>query len=295
MALAILWMSGSLVSFSMSAVAVRSLSATLRLSEILTFRTAVGLVILCAAALLDPRLRSRFRPGNLRLQLVRNGLHLGSQYAWMHGLAVLPLATVFALEFTAPVWLALLAVPLLGERLTPRRAGAIGLGLAGVLIVLRPAQGLDPASLFVLGAAIGFALVAIATKALTRTVSTFSILFWMNLIQLAMTSLGTDPFFPIRMDAWQWGAAMAFAVSGLTAHLCLTQAYRHGDAIVVMPLDFLRIPLIAVVGWLLYGERLDPFVFLGALVIVAGIALNLAGEARAAVSPSRTPGSGPAS
>ena len=65
-----------------------------------------------------------------------------------------------------------------------------------------------------------------------------------------------------------------FCVGGLLSHFCLTNAYRHGDAIMVVPLDFLRIPLIAFVGWQLYGEPLDPFVLLGSLIIIGGIAVE---------------------
>ena len=293
-----MWMAGSLVSFSATAVAVRNLATTLGIFEILALRSVFGLVLIGLAALALPRLRGRLamrRPG---LHLLRNVPHWLGQAGWAYGVAVLPLATAFALEFTAPVWLTILAVLILGERLTAPRLAAVALGLAGVLVVLRPGLvPLEPASFAVLAAAFTFALTGVITKKLTATESTLAILFWMNVIQLPLNLAFSQPDLLSRIQPGQlWGVA-GVGIAGLTSHLCLTQAYRHGDAIVVIPLDFLRIPLIAAVGWLVYGEPLDAFVFLGAGVIVAGIVWNMLAESRRApgLSASRRPGSAPAS
>ncbi|MGA0597474.1 DMT family transporter [Enterovirga sp. CN4-39] len=294
--LVLAWMTGAVLCFSATAVAVRLLAARLGAFEILTTRNAGGLLILLAALAARPALRTKLRPGPLGLHVVRNLAHYAGQYGWNYAVAVLPLATVFALEFTAPIWLAALAVPLLGERMNWSRAGAIVLGLAGVLVILRPGhESFQPAALVMLGAAIMFASVAVATKALTRQVSTFTILFWMNLLQLPLSLGLIDIGFVARMEMPQIIGAAMLSFGGLGAHLCLTQAYRYGDALVVMPLDFLRIPMIAVVGWYFYGEQLDPFVFAGAALIIGGIVWNLSSEARrrapvAAVTASQTPG-----
>ena len=293
-----LWMSGALLSFSGVAVALRSLGRTLNIFEMLAFRNATGIIILLGAAALHARWRAEMRPIRPGLHLVRNAAHYAGQYAWSYGVLVLPLATVFALEFTAPIWLAILAVALLGERMTGPRAGAIVLGFIGVFVILRPGQeAFQLSSILVLLSAFAFAVTAVASKALTRSVPTFTILLWMNLMQLGPNLAGSDPFFLNRIEQSQIPALLVLTIGGISSHLCQTQAYRHGDAIVVMPLDFLRIPLIALVGWQLYGEPLDVFVFAGAGIIVAGILWNLSAEARGApeVSASRTPGSGPGS
>jgi len=129
----------------------------------------------------------------------------------------------------------------------------------------------QPAALLMLGVAAAFAVSVIATKALTATQSTFAILFWMNLIQLPLNWLGSGPAFWTRVGPEHALPLAGICLGGLLAHVCLTNAYRHGDAVVVVPLDFLRIPLIALIGWWLYGEPLDPFVLLGSLSIIAGI------------------------
>nr|WP_210261291.1 DMT family transporter [Enterovirga sp. DB1703] len=274
-------MAGAVFCFSATAIAVRLLAPRLSGFEILTIRNGGGLLILLALLAARRDLRSRLHPGPLPLQLLRNASHYAGQFGWNYAVAILPLATVFALEFTAPVWLAALAVPILGERMTWSRAGAIVLGLVGVLVILRPGQeALQPAALVLLASAFFFALTGVTTKALTRRVSTFTILFWMNLLQLPLSFAASDPGFPARMETPQIVGALMLSVTGLASHLCLTQAYRHGDALVVMPLDFLRIPMIAVVGWYFYGEGLDPLVFLGAALIIGGILWNLSAEAK---------------
>jgi drug/metabolite transporter (DMT)-like permease len=217
----------------------------------------------------------------MSLHLARNVMHFASQVAWAKSLLLLPLATVFAIEFTAPAWVTLFAVVFLGEKLTRSRLGSVLLGFVGVLIIMRPGvAAFQPAALLVLVAALGFAAVSVTTKKLTDTESTFSILFWMSLMQLPMNLAGSDLFFLTRLEQPHLLPAAGVAITGVAAHFCLTNAFRYGDALVVVPFDFLRIPFIAVIGWMMYGEPLDALVFVGAGVIVVGVIWNLRTEAR---------------
>jgi len=196
-------------------------------------------------------------------------------------LVLLPLATVFALEFTMPAWTLLLAPLFLGEHMTRSRVGAVVLGFVGVFVILRPGiETFRPAALLVLAAAFGYAAQNIATKKLTMTESTFAIVFWMNVIQLILALIFAGPFFVGKIGWTQLPAIAGLGFAGVFAHFCLSNAFRAGDASVVVPLDFLRIPLIAVVGWWLYAEPLDGFVFAGAGLIITGIVWNLRSEAR---------------
>jgi uncharacterized membrane protein len=132
------------------------------------------------------------------------------------------------------------------------------MGFLGVLIILRPGiEAFQPAALGVLAASLGYAVSNIGTKKLIPVQSTIAILFWMNLMQAVMALVGIDLAFPLRLGAHDWIWAIGIAVGGTAAHYCLTNALRVADAIVVIPLDFLRIPLIAFVGWMFYGETLD--------------------------------------
>jgi drug/metabolite transporter (DMT)-like permease len=274
-------MTGALLSFSAMAVSVRTLAGSLTVMEILALRAALGLTILSALVAARVELRKLIFSKQMPLHLFRNTIHLGAQYVWALSLLLLPFATVFSLEFTAPAWTLLLAWLVLGEHMTPSRIGAVVLGLLGVLVIVRPGLAtFQPAALLVLTAALGFAITQITTKKLTHTDSTFTIVFWMNLIQLPLAYVASDPLFPTKFGVGQIPAILGIGFSGLTSHYCLTQAFRAGDASMVMPLDFMRIPLIAVIGWWFYGEALDVFVFLGAGLIITGILWNLRSEAR---------------
>lgn len=273
-------MSGALLSFSAMAVSVRVLAATLDVMEILALRAGLGLMVMAALAALRADLRATINCRHLPLQLLRNTVHIGASYLWATSLLLIPLAMVFALEFTTPAWTLLLAAPFLGERLTASRIGAVAFGLLGVLVILRPGLAtFQPGALLTLVAAFGLAITLIATKKLTRTDTTFAIVFWMMLIQLPLALAGSDPLFVTKLNQGQVPAVIGIGVTGLVSHYCLTNAFRAGDAGVVVPLDFMRIPLVAVIGWWLYGEPLDVFVFLGAGLIITGILWNLRSEA----------------
>jgi drug/metabolite transporter (DMT)-like permease len=277
----VLWMTGALLSFSAMAVSIRELSRTLGILEILALRSGLGLAMLGLLMLVRPELRHAIPTRHIWLHLMRNGVHFAAQVAWATSLTLLPLATVFALEFTMPAWTALLAAMFLHERLTQSRIGSVVLGFIGVLVIIRPGlESFRPASFLVLAAAFGYAITLTTTKRLTRTETTFGIVFWMNLMQLPMNLAGSDPLFWLKLGADNIVPVIGVAVAGLTSHYCLSNAFRAGEATLVVPLDFLRIPLIALVGWSLYGEPLDIFVFAGAGLIISGVLWNLRAETR---------------
>jgi drug/metabolite transporter (DMT)-like permease len=274
-------MSGALLSFSALAISVRSLAGALTVFEILAVRSVGSMIILIALCLLKPQLRDGLGPRRFGLNLLRNSVHFAATYSWALAITLLPFATVFALEFTMPAWAALLALLVLGERLTVGRVAVIVCCFTGVLVILRPGlEAFQPAALLVLGAALGYAIFNILTKRLTTTESTFAIVFWMNLMQLPMGLAGSDPAFMSKIALVQMPAVVAIGIAGLSAHYCLANAFRAGDALLVLPIDFVRLPLIAVVGWLFFGERLDAFTFVGAAIILCGIFWNLRAETR---------------
>lgn len=276
-----LWMTGAIVSFSSMAVAGRAVRVDLDTFEIMLYRSLTGLLIVMVVGSATGALRQvTFR--HMGVHALRNISHFAGQNLWFYAIAVIPLAQVFALEFTSPLWVALLAPFLLGERLTGARALAASLGFVGILIVARPdtAQ-LDPGTIAAATAAIGFAGSALFTKRLTRTETITCILFWLTLMQaglgLAFSILDGVISLPSATNA-PW--LVLIGCAGLAAHYCLTRALSIAPAIIVMPMDFLRLPAIAVVGRLLYGEPLEAAVFVGAGVIFAANLLNLRAEPR---------------
>jgi drug/metabolite transporter (DMT)-like permease len=277
----VLWMVGALLSFSVMAVSIRELArGGLSIFEILAIRSGVALLVLLILLLFRPELRPYTRPRRMGLNFFRNSVHYASQFCWALSLTMLPLAMVFSLEFTMPAWTALLAAWILREKMTVSRLGVVVLGLVGVLVILRPGMtAFNPAAFLVLAAAFGYAITMITTKQLTATETTFGIIFWMAVIQFPLSLLGSNPATLLNFQVGHILPAIGVGIAGLTSHYCLSNAFRSGDATLVVPLDFMRIPLIAVVGWAFYGERLDIFVLFGALIIIAGVLWNLRSEA----------------
>ena len=271
-------MVGALLSFSLMAVSVRELLRTMGSFEILFLRSLVSFVLVLAVL-------PRFGLGALRtrhfgLHLVRNVLHFSGQYAWVYAIAMLPLATVFAIEFTMPVWTALLAIPILGERLNRGRTVMLVLGLAGILVILKPGFGVvHPAALVMLAGSFAYASTMIATKRLSGSDSALAVVFYMSVVQLPLAFVPALPGWvaPALVDL-PW--ILAIGAAGLSAHYCLTRAMRIADATLVVPIDFLRLPLIAVVGMLFYSEPLEFSIMLGAAMIFAGTYYSVQRESR---------------
>jgi len=278
---AALWMMGAVVSFSAMAVGGRSVSFELDTFEIMMYRSVIGLllVMLVASATGAWRNIDARNPG---LHLVRNLFHFTGQNLWFYAITVIPLAQVFALEFTSPLWVLILSPLVLNERLTRVRVLAACLGFIGILIVARPSPDtLNIGTLAAMGAAIGFAGSILTTKVLTRGATLACILFWMTLSQslfgLICAGIDGDIALPSALSL-PW--LVVIASGGLMAHFCLTTALSIAPATLVSPVDFARLPLIAVIGLLFYDEPINLFVILGALIIFGANYLNLWSETR---------------
>ncbi len=171
----------------------------------------------------------------------------------------------------------MLAPLLLNERITAIGAVSAVIGFGGVMIVTQPgALPVTSGTIAAATAAIGFALTAIFTRKLTRTQSITCILFWLTVMQavfgLAMAGHDGDIAVP-SAQALPW--IILIGCAGLAAHFCLTTALSLAPANIVMPIDFVRLPVIAIVAAFVYGETLDPWVFIGALVIFGANYLNM--------------------
>lgn len=278
---AALWMTGAIASFSSMAVAGREVKDVHDTFEIMMYRSLFGLIVVVAVITLTGRWGQVTRRSPV-LQLGRNLAHFTGQNLWFYAVTVIPLAQVFALEFTSPLWVVVLSPLILGERLTPIRALAAALGFAGIMIVARPdPDTINAGVISAASAAVFFALTMITTKRLTRTETIACILFWMTFIQLflGLVTAGYDGQIALpTATTLPW--LFLVGCAGLLAHFCVTNALAIAPATVVVPFDFIRLPTIAVVGMLVYGEALDIWVFVGALVIFGGNYLNIWTETR---------------
>jgi drug/metabolite transporter (DMT)-like permease len=268
------WMAGWLAAMLVLMVAGREIARELDIFQLMELRSTIGLFMLAPLVHRNGGLMS-MRTARPLQHIGRNIVHYGAQYGWFVALTLIPLAQVVAIEFTMPIWTALLAVSFLGERLNIWKVLAIALGLVGVVIIVQPgAAALSPGQIIMVVTAVGFGISIVMVKSLTRTDPAVVIIFWMLVIQSA---LGLWP----AIHVWQWPSGytwfwvIVIAFCGTYSHYCLTQAMRYADATVVVPMDFLRVPLSAAVGWLVYAERLDLATVVGGVLILTGNLLNL--------------------
>jgi drug/metabolite transporter (DMT)-like permease len=271
---AALWMAGWLSLMLIVTVAGREALRELNVFQVMEVRTIIGFLLLYPLV----RRSGGFAAMKTRRPLQhigRNLIHYAAQLGWFYALTLIPIGQVVSIEFTMPIWTAILAASFLGERMTVWKISAIVLGVVGVFIIVRPATGqVNPGQLIALAAAVGFGISIAMMKSLTRTESTVAIIFWMLVIQSAAG------FFPaLYVWTWPtphiWGWVVAIGFCGTFSHFCMARAMLYADAMIVLPMDFLRVPLTALAGWLIYAERLDMFTVLGAALILAGNLLNL--------------------
>lgn len=278
-----MWMFGTVASFSAMAVAGREVSFQLDTFEIMMYRSLIGFATVLIVGRFAGTL-TEVRTDRLGMHFLRNISHFTGQNLWFFALALIPFAQLFAFEFSVPLWITLFAPFVLAERLTRSRVTSVMIGFIGILMVTRPwMAGLSWGIVAAFLCAIGFAGSAMFTKMLTRHESITGILFWLTLMQagfgIVCAGYDGDVALP-SSDTWGWIVLIGFA--GLLAHFCLTKALSVAPAVIVMPMDFTRLPIIAVIGATFYAEAMDIWIIVGAVVIFSANYFNILSEKRAA-------------
>ena len=276
-----IWMTGAMLSFTLMAISGRSLADKLDTFEIMTYRSLIGIVIVLAVAFYAGTWR-QFSTQRLGLHLVRNLFHFAGQNLWFFALIYVPLSQMFVFEFSSPLWVAIFAPLILSERLTLTRFFAATIGFFGILVVVRPDfSNLPPELIAAALCAIGFAGATITTKLLTRTETITCILFWLVALQamFGFIMAGYDGQIDVPQGT-EWGWLTLIGVCGLCAHFCITSALQLAPATVVTPFEFLRLPMVSIVGVWLYNEGLEWQVFVGALVVLGANWMNIRAETR---------------
>ena len=281
MVLPLLWMLGALSSFCLMAIGARELQGQLNTFQLLLFRGVISLVLISMLMTISNK-TAAFKTQRLPLHLLRNGFHYVGQYAWFLGLTLLPLAQVFALEFTTPLWTLIIASLFLHESITKRKIAAIVLGFIGVLIILQPGfsgTSFNSAMLIVLIGAMGYGVAHSATKGLTRTEHPMTILFYMALLQLPISLILAlyhwQPMIDVNLS-WLF----IVGITGLSAHFCMTKALQLSEVTTVVTLDFIRLPLISLFGIWLYHEDLQISLLIGGGLMLIANLVNLYGKKR---------------
>ncbi len=273
---AVFWMIGTLASFTTMAIATRELTSTMDPFAIVFLRTSVALTVI--SIIVMHRGWRTISTQNLPIHIFRNTIHYLGNLTWIIGVGLIPLAQVFSLEFSAPIWVTILAVLFLKEKLTFGKLTAIVFGFTGILVILRPGFiPIDQGSVAVLCAAFCFATVHVITKSLSRTDTPLTILFLMYTMQLPISAIGAYLFW--TLPSWSdlpW--ILLVGLTSLTAHYSMTRAMMLADVTVVIPIDFMRMPIIAVIGYYFYTEPFSIWVFIGAILIFSGIYFNIQQE-----------------
>ena len=272
------------MSFSLMAVSGREAGKEIETAELLTWRGLIGIAVIVTVLAVTGRF-SEVKSARMPLHLMRNIGHFFGQYCWYYAVTLIPLAQLFALESTSPIWVALFAPFLLGERFTAIKALAITVSFIGVLIVVKVwaegfASEFGGGQVWGLLAALGFAANMVCTKKLTSTETTLCILFWLVVMQTPMAFIVAGELPAVPSSAWIWMWVLILSIAGLCAHYCLTQAFRYADATIVTPMDFARLPVIAVIGAVAYAEPVLWNVLSGGVLIFLGNYINVRFAAR---------------
>jgi drug/metabolite transporter (DMT)-like permease len=241
--------------------------AGLPIPEVIFVRYLVHLALVLVFALIAGE--SVWRSENRSLALLRGGALLFSTAMNFWALSYLPLATTASIFFTSPLWVCLLSIPMLGERVGPRRWLAIGIGFLGILVVTRPLSGTAHWAMGLsMMAAMGGALYVILTRKLAGRDSTASMQFHAALI----ATLGTAP---LALGEWHWpGMASGWIALGLIGifgwggHQLLTVAHRFAPATVLAPFVYVQIVYMTASGWIIFGDAPDAWVLVGAGIVV---------------------------
>ena len=241
--------------------------------QIIFFRTLVSLPLIALLAHYGGglrKLRTR-RPG---VHLVRGLIYTGTMVCFVLGLTLLPLAEATAIAFVAPLFVTLLSVPLLGERIDPPVLAASLLGFVGVLIVVRPGgDAFQPGSLVLIGAAVFYALMMITARRYGDREHLWAMVFYMTLVPLVITAVAL-PWVWQTPHPWHWPGFLAAGVFGVGATGCITMAFRFAPAAIAAPFDYTAMLWAVLLGWWFWGEMPDLWVFVGSVLIIAsGLAI----------------------
>ncbi len=259
-------MVGACIAFAGLWVCIRLASQAMHPVAIVFWRNLLGLLWLLPMLLATPGL---LRMARAPLHLRRAASGLLATYGTFYAVANAPLATVLAINYTAPLFATIGAVLFLGERIRAWRSIALVAGFAGMLLVLRPgATEMTPGLFAAVVSALATAFSLVAIKALTGSDDPRAVAAWSFILMLPVSFLVALPF-GIWPDARTWPILVALGACAAAGQMALSQAFAVSEASAVMPFDFVRFGLITLAGILLFGERYDALTLLGGAVILA--------------------------
>jgi drug/metabolite transporter (DMT)-like permease len=277
--------------FSINDSAIKFLSGGYALHQIVLIRSLIGLALMLAIVLPSRGGFAAFRTRRLGMHLVRGGFVVTSNFCFFLGLAAMPIADAVALFFIAPLLITALSVPMLNETVGPRRWAAVGVGLLGVVVMLRPGMGIfHPAMLLPLFAAFCYAMLHMLTRRMGATESAVTLTLYVQLTFVGVCVIsglalghgaffsGEDPSLAFLTRAWIWPAfgdmpvLLLTGVASAMGALLITHAYRSCEAGLVAPFEYISMPLAILFGVVIFGEWPDAVAWVGiGLICGAGL------------------------
>jgi drug/metabolite transporter (DMT)-like permease len=280
---------GAAVCFSINDTAIKFLSGDYALHQIVLIRATIGMIILLAVIFPLQGGAKNFKTRRLPMHVLRALFVVSANFFFFMGLAAMPLADAAAIFFVSPLFVTVLSVVILGEHVGPRRWLAVGVGLVGVIIVMRPGTAsFQLASLLPVGAALGYALLHITTRWIGPTESPATMTFYIQLVFIVVTGviglgLGngrfagqSDPSLEFLLRAWTWpdpADTLIFLLIGAASTgggYLISQAYRLCEAGLAAPFEYVALPLAIFWGVVVFGDWPDGISWLGTSLIMLG-------------------------
>ncbi|MGC3872141.1 DMT family transporter [Halomonas sp. GXIMD04776] len=281
-ALGIVYMCLGVLFLALGDAVAKWLSASYAPVQIVFFRMLIALPLIMLIAHFNGGLRTLGTRRPL-IHLLRGLIATVITFSFIVGLSLLPLAEVTAIAFAAPLFIALLSVPLLGERVEPLPLIAAFVGFAGVLIVVRPgAAGFQVGALVVLLAAICYALLMITARLYGGREHLWAMVFYVTLVPLIVSAV-LLPLFWEPPQLVHWLGFISAGMLGVAAMSFITLAFRHAPASIAAPFDYTAMVWAVLLGWLIWGELPDTWVYVGTAVIIASGLLVAFHEQRVAI------------
>ncbi len=257
-----------IAAFSVMDAIIKWLTADFPVPQVVALRSWFGLPLLCLLAHFEGGLRT-LKTSRPLVHIGRYILVLALSFSFFWALSQMKLADVVAITFAAPIFIALLSVPLLKETVGLRRWAAIGAGFCGVLIMLRPGVGVFQwAALVALGSVVVYALLMITTRAFKSTESTAALMLYPQL-GMTLTGIVIAPFFWVPPSLGDLGLFALAGLFGSIGVMCLTHAFRLAPVAVVSPFEYSALIWATLLGFLLWRELPDTLTMVGAGIVVA--------------------------
>jgi drug/metabolite transporter (DMT)-like permease len=282
-------MLGSALGFMVMAILAKGLGDSTSVAMLIFWRSLAGVVaVLPFAVMAGPQVWKTPRPGKL---LLRSAYGTIGFFAGFYALVALPLADSQALSFSRTLFITILAVIMLKEKVAWRRWTAVGVGFLGIALMTKPGAGFDLAAVAAIVSALAFAFALVTIKDLTRDHSSLTLVVYGNIF----TTLAGLPFLlldPVLPSLPQMGLLVLMGLAGVVAQSCYVRALSTGEASLMGLVDYIRLPLVALAGYFVFGEMPDRLGMIGAAIVIASTLYITIREAR--LKTTKPPGPPPA-